>query len=1002
MNDTTAPAADPLFAGAMSALDRASADDGADVNAEARRGLEVLDALRYGDVTPAGMRRIAFDPLPWTAADEIERAAPGRPNMFERLLLAWNEGDGPIDIAIRRRGDGLHLMIGGLLRDDLVDKARMVLAPTCALRRIAPDMAPPRNPRCSRGVVFRMQEPGGATAPDAGDGDATDGFPLIERLQTVPGDWTLVLRCTPTRDVMRSRLAWELGVIGDESSRRLSRSVRTDSTVTATVTSDPWRRVHDWAAAYRRWMNEARARGMWSVRTVAMSDDGDAVLRLTDALQGAARASDGTAYETFSAPATDDDRAPEAESLMTAREIGILLTPPSCGMPGLSVRTPLPASRRRPEGRGPTGGDIRLGVFRGTSMRAGIPVADLQGHALICGGAGSGKSTTLRRVLAEAWNRHRIPFLLIDPLKDEYTPIVSRFDGGLHVVHGSQLRMNLMAPWPGTGMGDHLMKVTEAIRGAFAFPNPTPFVVTQLFRRVAERCGEGTRAVPSLFDVRGMADAFVRGLGYDPEVESNIRAAIDLRLDMLLAPDMAPRFCWPDSSMITDLLDRPAVICLDDIPDEETRSFLVLLLCQAVWAHARERGLSDEARHLFVLEEAHRVMPQMGDDVDDDPEHGSAKRSASRMLATMMAEIRGFGESVIVVDQSPSRIARDAVRNTGLKIAHRLMETTDRRLMADMIGLPESSSRTLLELAPGTCLVSSRFEPSPQAVSIIAMPEADDRMHDGAPDDGPVAAARRTPAAGTGTNTAPTTAWPCCAGDPAAHFGAWARAERAAGPMALFLGAALWGDPDAGLIRDVESRLSRVMDGRRDAIDCLAWAGLRHLLDGGDVVPGHAGEMGDHAFRVWLRCRRRIGSTAADGGMNDDAADALARIASRFETDDALRDGIADALLAEDPRDGLRQLNLPMWRELLPDMRAYLRRHRTQLRNLIGSTATDRLLTTLVRRAVRRADLSEAAADALLIALEDVPAVRSSTTHEPPAVNAPANDEEGGTDGTPL
>ncbi|MBT1180773.1 ATP-binding protein [Bifidobacterium sp. CP2] len=740
---------DPLFPAAMAALGRAARDATAMWDAagesDARHGLETLDALRYGGFAPSGTRPVPIGGVLWTAVDEIERATPGRPNMIERLLRAWNGADGELDIVIRRRDDGLRLMLGGYAAEDRIGKARMTLAPTAALRRVGRDEALPRRPRHARSLMFRMQEPGGAVREAAEGmpgvrGDAAPGFPLLERLQTSSGDWTLALCCTPAWDGMRSRLSWELGAIGDAAACRMTRTVQTGGTVTATVTSDPWRRVHDWTLAYQRWMNEAGACGMWSVRAVVMADDGDAVMHVVSALEGAVTATDGTAYETFSAPVVPDAAEPDATgpaataaspppafaSLLTSREIGALLAPPAYGMPGLAVRMPQPASRRRPAGRDV----VDLGVFRGTSLRAGLPVHDLAGHGLICGSAGSGKSTTIRRLLAEAWNQHGIPFLLVDPLKDDYTPIADRFDGGLHVVHGRQLRMNLMEPWPGTRMTDHLMRVAEALRGAFALPSPTPLVLTRLFRAVAERYGDGTGGTPSLFDVRAMADGFVHGLGYCPEVESNIRAALCLRLDTLLDRDMAPFFCWRDSSMVVGLFDRPTVVCLDDVPDEETRSFLMLLLAQAVWWHARRSGPSDDVRHLFVLEEAHRVMPPVDDALDDDPEKGSSRRSASRMLSTMMAEIRGFGESMIVVDQSPSRIARDAARNTGFKIAHRLTETADRTLMADMIGLPEPSSQALSELAPGTCMMSSRFEPSPQVVSVVAAPAPGGRPRD--------------------------------------------------------------------------------------------------------------------------------------------------------------------------------------------------------------------------------------------------------------------------------
>jgi len=85
-------------------------------------------------------------------------------------------------------------------------------------------------------------------------------------------------------------------------------------------------------------------------------------------------------------------------------------------------------------------------------------------------------------------------------------------------------------------------------------PSPTPYVVTQLFDRVAMLPSGGSGM--SLFDVRDMVPALISSLGYAPEQESNIRAALMTRLNLLLAPTRAH-----DIAPVAELLDptRPHV-----------------------------------------------------------------------------------------------------------------------------------------------------------------------------------------------------------------------------------------------------------------------------------------------------------------------------------------------------------------------------------------------------------------------------------------------------------
>ena len=128
------------------------------------------------------------------------------------------------------------------------------------------------------------------------------------------------------------------------------------------------------------------------------------------------------------------------------------------------------------------------------------------------------------------------------------------------------------------------------------------------------------------------------------------RAIIATRLDLLLSPLRAARLCWPDSTMISRLMSGPAVVTLADLGDDEERSFLVLVLTMAVRAMARLRGAVGGVRHLLVLEEAHRVIPDIPPSADS--EATSAAKVSADLLSGMLAEVRAYEEQVLEIGRA--------------------------------------------------------------------------------------------------------------------------------------------------------------------------------------------------------------------------------------------------------------------------------------------------------------------------------------------------------------
>ena len=71
-------------------------------------------------------------------------------------------------------------------------------------------------------------------------------------------------------------------------------------------------------------------------------------------------------------------------------------------------------------------GDIEIGLLKSSGNRdtIGISLKDLAKHMLVVGTPGSGKTTFSVSLLDRLWKEHHIPFLVIEPAKNEYRALV--------------------------------------------------------------------------------------------------------------------------------------------------------------------------------------------------------------------------------------------------------------------------------------------------------------------------------------------------------------------------------------------------------------------------------------------------------------------------------------------------------------------------------------------------------------------------------------------------
>lgn len=831
--------------------------------------------------------------------------------------------------------DGMSFWLSGG-KPAIRERLRCLLAPACD---VIPGSPPPlARPRLA-GLRYRLQ-------PEVAEVSALAEpvFPLLERLGSVTGAWSVLVSLRPVAQGEILHAQDQVNRLGQAAGENLSTTRQDATNRSHTTVSAGWQRVQDWVSVLHGQLSQGASTGLWKTAAWASATDEWTLDQVLAGLRGTVNDDQGRRFMPMDASIVDAS-ASSPSSVLTTRQVAGMFSAPAASLPGLGVRPSPPASRRPATGRH----CITLGTYWSTALPAKIGLEDLEGHTFVTGTTGSGKTTTLHRLLAEAWNDHGVPFLVLDPVKDEYSPVAGLFRGGLKVVTGGELSLNLMKAWPGEDARRHISQVAQAFRGAFIMPSPTPYVVTQLFDQIAMQPGgpEGTE----LFDARDLVDPLVASLGYAGEAQSNIRASLLTRLNVLLAPLRAHRFAWPDSDMVEEILTRPSVVTLADLVDDEERSFLVLLLALATGAHARRRKVRRAVEHLLVLEEAHRVLPEVGQAAAD-PESGSARAASSDLLSAMLAEVRSYGEQVIVVDQSPAKVSSEVIRNTNLKIVHRVVSPQDQATVAAAVGIDPDASLLLGTLSRGQAIISSRLEPAPQSIAVGRAEVVDASAK--------ATAVPRNPPG-----------WPCCAENSAeSHYRAWRGAALAEPAMALFLigcRAGELGGDGRELRKRVMELLHPVAQTLSARVDCLAWAGLRRLLvaeRGLGLVPNARVLNGTHAalFDLW----HTKASVSLQSALDFSVPGAtIRRVCPECGSACSLRVP-AWAFLVGSARTGLLALAGPGWRSDLSEITIWVKNEHATHTALLGEAGATTMLRCQVRQSVRRNRLSVDVAEQIL------------------------------------
>ncbi len=439
---------------------------------------------------------------------------------------------------------------------------------------------------------------------------------------------------------------------------------------------------------------------------------------------------------------------------LNTEELSLLANLPLREMPGLPLQLSASFSLNPP-----------MAMQRETALKLGnlleggeelgnlgyeVDLNSLTRHVFITGITGSGKSNTCRGLLAQLMERGK-NFLVIEPAKDEYVQLAlahnqaGTFDRKIAVYMpgreqwGGQpleeLRLNpfdiIRMRGATVQVMPHLDRLKSIFNASFPMYEILPVILEEALVDLYGSQGwlesnlpPDNMQCPTLGQLYDRVTGLVRAKGYEQRITDNITAALRTRIGSLMRGWKGRLFDQPASTPWADLFDQPVVINLQQMGDDADKCFTMALLLNFMYEYRQAQHErvgspeSSELHHLAIIEEAHRILRSAHFVADS----ANPQVKMGEMFADILSEIRAYGQGLAIIDQVPSKLLPDALKNTNLKIVHRLVASDDCQSMASAMALTEDQAKVIARLKVGQAIVCGIQDDMASWVKIFPTP----------------------------------------------------------------------------------------------------------------------------------------------------------------------------------------------------------------------------------------------------------------------------------------
>ncbi|MBC7120078.1 MAG: ATP-binding protein [Candidatus Methanosuratus sp.] len=371
-------------------------------------------------------------------------------------------------------------------------------------------------------------------------------------------------------------------------------------------------------------------------------------------------------------------------------KIGSIAEAPSEAVPAL---VPPPPDRQEPSSLVPamqppiTSGGPMIGFVYSMGKKIAplcIPLADIRRHVSIFGATGSGKSTTALSLALRLYSSGAS--VLILDWHGEHSAAVEDA-GGLVLRPGVQggLTINPLSGFVGNDLGFQIEFITDIFSQVFHFTPPQSYMF-----REALKAAYRSKITPTISDLIAELSLLPVRSSWDHET----RMALMRRLKSFTEGACGFALSGSDSIPREKIFQGLVSIDLTNLKDVNNRTIYANILMKMVYDYCVHRGEQPGLNHILFIEEAQNIFQPRR---PEDP---------MTIGERILAELRKFGEGVVVISQFPSSVSQDVVKNTAVRIIHAIRSGEDLKMIAASTSMDEKQVGAIPLLSVGEAIVS--------------------------------------------------------------------------------------------------------------------------------------------------------------------------------------------------------------------------------------------------------------------------------------------------------
>lgn len=427
---------------------------------------------------------------------------------------------------------------------------------------------------------------------------------------------------------------------------------------------------------------------------------------------------------------------------MNTKEFALATSLPRCDAPGLRyVKTAVRFANNPPVIEGDSiclGNVVNMGVEQNAKYY--VDHNDLVRHSLVVGSTGSGKSCTCKRILSELIEKD-VPALIIEPAKDDYVrwaikmnetlPEEKKFRiymPGYDTFEGTPLSTLKLCPFepaavPGApvDMMSRCENLISLINASLPTEDILPVLIDETIYSIYDLAYPGLFSsgammpqqehYPLLSALTVMSKQVMQRKNYEEKVKSNLATCLETRFQYLTRGTRGKLLNVMHSTDYGELFDHPTIINISGVSAARDKALIMSVLMLSLYEYRKSKYTYDAAYrkkaqenkllHLTLVEEAHNILMK--------PDAGAPSNNPQKVVADLftniLSEIRSYGEGMMIVDQYPTRLIPDAIKNTNYKVIHRLVSPDDSDVMASSVALREEQKALISCLTPGNAIV---------------------------------------------------------------------------------------------------------------------------------------------------------------------------------------------------------------------------------------------------------------------------------------------------------